>query len=338
IFNNDNNPDDNARESVCFYAHKYLVYGGKLTEHVKSAISLCRDQRLTPSEIAGVLRRSKLLYVYEPTALIAEALLCGCPVSVIETEYWRNNTANYSYPADWGLVMDDSPESIALAKANVHNYRTFREDVVLKKAWEQIDRFVELTQREARKRAVQIKAELTDITPLRQPKFEGNGRYGLWRTARSECADLTCLADMLPDPLRPGNTFHLVVFVSDGISDLTSETRFSISRQTFPHSRLTYVAREPVPHDFELSERDAWSCVPDANCIEEVNRIVAEDNGSDLLIFLQAGDFLETHALRSIVQKFEKNSIWCMAFTDQDILQTDGKLDLPFFKPDFEPD
>lgn len=153
IFNNDNNPHDNSRDLVSFYAHKYLFNGGVLTDHVKDAVSLCKDQKLTHAEIASILRRSKVLYVYEPTNMISEALLCGCPVSVIETDYWRQNMPNYTYLKDTGLVMADSSESLEVAKANLHHYRTYYENVVLSNAWIQLDSFVELTQKASIARA-----------------------------------------------------------------------------------------------------------------------------------------------------------------------------------------
>lgn len=150
IFNNDDNPHDKAREFVCFYAHKYLSKGGVISEHLAGAVSLCKDQKLTHDEIAALLRRSKILYVYEPTALLTEALLCGCPVSIIVTDYWREHAANYSYPPDWGVTMDDQQESIAIAKNNVKKFRVIYEEGVLKDAWIQLDRFVERTQNAAR--------------------------------------------------------------------------------------------------------------------------------------------------------------------------------------------
>lgn len=146
IFNNVDNPADGRRELVSFYAHKYLFSGGLLTNHVKGAVSLCKDQKLTHTEIAAILRNSRLLYVYEPTVMISEALLCGCPVAVVETDYWRENMPNYSYARDNGLVMADSDESLEVAKANIHHYRTHYENVVLKSAWDQLDHFVALTQ------------------------------------------------------------------------------------------------------------------------------------------------------------------------------------------------
>lgn len=146
IFNNDDNPHDATRDQTCFYAHKYLHNGGTLTPHVQGAISLCKDRQLTHREIADILRQSRTIYVYEPTALISEALLCGCPVTVIATDYWRQNMPNYAYLKDTGLVMADSDESLVLAKANIHHYRSHYENVVLKLAWEQLDHFIQVTQ------------------------------------------------------------------------------------------------------------------------------------------------------------------------------------------------
>jgi hypothetical protein len=156
IFNNDNNPDDDTREFVCYYAHKYLFNGGKLTEHVKDAVSLCKDQPLSHAEIAAILRRSKLLYVYEPSALVVEALLCGCPVSIIETDYWRSHMANFACGTDTGVIMNDNPESLTLARASIRDYRARHENTALRDAWIQLDRFVALTQQAEKARAARV--------------------------------------------------------------------------------------------------------------------------------------------------------------------------------------
>ncbi|MBA3023935.1 MAG: hypothetical protein KKG03_04295 [Gammaproteobacteria bacterium] len=153
IFNNDDNHHDDSREFVCFYAHKYLSKGGVVDEHLADAVSLCKDQQLTHHEIAALLRCAKVLYVYEPTALVTEALLCGCPVSIIVTDYWKENTSNYSYPPDWGVTMDGTPKSLAMAKSNVGKFRSIYEETVLKDAWIHLDRFIEATQAAAKKQS-----------------------------------------------------------------------------------------------------------------------------------------------------------------------------------------
>jgi hypothetical protein len=152
IFNNIDNPDDARRDLTCYYAHKYLANGGELTEHVRDAVSLGKEVKLSHPEIAGILRRARLLYVYEPSALITEALLCGCPVAIIETDYWRRNQPGFSCPADSGMTMDLSPEAIARAGEQARNYRSRYEDYFLREAWIQLDRFINYTQRIAKER------------------------------------------------------------------------------------------------------------------------------------------------------------------------------------------
>ncbi|MBU1979129.1 MAG: glycosyltransferase [Gammaproteobacteria bacterium] len=338
IFNNDNNPYDDVRESVCFYANKYLGKGGALTEHVKNAVSLCQDQNLKHAEIAAILRKSKLLYVYEPTALIAEALLCGCPVSVIETDYWRNNTANYSYLTDWGVVMDDRPESVALAKENVHKYRAFHENTVMKDAWSQINNFVELTQTTVRAKTRSLASKSSDKKELHQSEAKNSSQYGIRKTTCTVHTDVSKSNNLASDLIRAGYSFHLVVFVSEGAADSVTGTQLSILNQLYPYSRLTYFAQTKVPQGFELSERDTWSDISSANFIEEVNRLAVGDKDSDFLIFLDEGDVIEPHALKSIAHAFEKHATWDMAFTDQVKFQADDKLNIPFFNPDFEPE
>jgi hypothetical protein len=152
VFNNEDNPHDESREFVCYYAHKYLSKGGVIGEKLQDAVSLCKDQQLTHAEIAAILRCAKVLYVYEPTALVTEALLCGCPVSIIVTDYWRDNTSDSNYPPDWGVTMDDRPESLLRAASNVRKFRAMYENTVLRDAWIHLDRFVSATQHEARLR------------------------------------------------------------------------------------------------------------------------------------------------------------------------------------------
>ncbi|MFH0933896.1 MAG: hypothetical protein V1879_01695 [Pseudomonadota bacterium] len=150
VFNNKDNPNDATRDMVCYYAHKYLASGATLTDHVKNASSLGKEVKLSHPEIAEILRRSKVLYVYEPTALITEALLCGCPVAIIDTEYWRENQPNFSCPEGSGMTMDLSPEALTRAGEQARHYRTRYEEFFLREAWVQLDRFINYTQRVAK--------------------------------------------------------------------------------------------------------------------------------------------------------------------------------------------
>lgn len=90
LFNNDNNPNDGQRVYECVYARRYLHEGKKtlLPEH-QGLLSLDQEIKRSPEEIAAILRQAKVLYCYQPSALIREAVACGCPVILVASDYWK---------------------------------------------------------------------------------------------------------------------------------------------------------------------------------------------------------------------------------------------------------
>lgn len=98
IFNNDDNLHDSQRSGFCYYAHKYLGKGFLVPQEIAhTATSLCHDIYRSPEEIADILRRSTALYCFEETAIITEALLCGCPVVMMPSNYLQP----VNWKADW---------------------------------------------------------------------------------------------------------------------------------------------------------------------------------------------------------------------------------------------
>lgn len=153
IFNNLDNPDDQCRQGIYYYAFKYLSKGGKLTEVANNAIDLAQlaqRQQLTPPQLAALLRRAELLYCYEPSQIIIEANLCGCPVAYVPTDYLKENPAK-SLLGENGAVFGVTPDAIAQAKATVSKVWDRHLDLIAQ-AWVDLDRFVEITQTAARQR------------------------------------------------------------------------------------------------------------------------------------------------------------------------------------------
>lgn len=79
---------DQPRSDPCYYANKYLINGGKIQPEHLLYTSLCHNIRRSKEEIADILRTSDGLYCYEPSALITEAIACGCPVYLVPSDYW----------------------------------------------------------------------------------------------------------------------------------------------------------------------------------------------------------------------------------------------------------
>ncbi len=69
------------REGSCFYSLKHRFLGGKLLYDTASSTEITQD--MEPIEIAKLFQRSEVFYCYENTALVGEALLCGCPVILL---------------------------------------------------------------------------------------------------------------------------------------------------------------------------------------------------------------------------------------------------------------
>ena len=79
------------RKGACFYAHKYKnFYRGELLKITKDAFEIT-NPGLPQREIADLLRRSEVLFVYEDTALMFEAVMCGCPVVCLPTIHFKES-------------------------------------------------------------------------------------------------------------------------------------------------------------------------------------------------------------------------------------------------------
>lgn len=106
------------RKGACYYAYKCESYWNEpiRPEH-QGATRLVG----APSEIADILRRSEVCYVYENSSVILDARLCGCPVEYVFnsrfTEIHTEAEWAFSYPEIvenfWGqlegFVFDTQP-------------------------------------------------------------------------------------------------------------------------------------------------------------------------------------------------------------------------------------
>ena len=143
VFNNQNNPDDNSRVHECFYANKYFKLGQPVKEEHRGLLSLGQEIPRTPEEIAGILRKSKVLYCYEQSGIISEAQACGCPVLLIRSDYWAlpPHDTHHNIP---GCAVYGEENALARALQSLPKIA----GVHIKardNSWEMVKRFVEIT-------------------------------------------------------------------------------------------------------------------------------------------------------------------------------------------------
>lgn len=77
--------DDQTRSGACYYAHKYdRIHGNKLLPLTES-MTRCEG---SPEQIANILRSHEKCYIYERSEIAVTALLCGCAIESVVTDYF----------------------------------------------------------------------------------------------------------------------------------------------------------------------------------------------------------------------------------------------------------
>jgi hypothetical protein len=328
VFNNLDNPDDGTRDLVCYYANKYLYKGERLTRHAQDALSLGQEVKLSRAQIAAILRRCRLLYIYEPTALMNEALLCGCPVCVVDSEYWRNNTGNMRFASDIGIAMSDTPEALAEAHRSVGNYaQAYARNIDL--AWTQMRRFVNLTQMRVRQLPRQAIQEFTEPDALAATDSI-TPSYALWMAARQDIP-----AQGPTQKAAQGQTwFHVVIPLIEGAESMLSGTLHALAAQSHSHWRASILSTGAAPADLANHPAVDWQRLDEVQFTTAINRL-AKASTSDWLYFMEAGDTLAPHAFEALAEQAARQPHCAALYGDEDALDDQGQRDRPYFKSDY---
>lgn len=132
-------PEGSQRKGACYYANKYINDGNKLPPGMGESTKL----EGTHEQIAFLLQRSEVCYVYENTSVISEAVLCGCNVVLIRSSYFLDIHSLETQTGKAGVRWFDQPENMEPLENAKKNYGSMCEKFFN----EQLPRFVEESQR-----------------------------------------------------------------------------------------------------------------------------------------------------------------------------------------------
>ena len=120
-------PDPTARR------RRALVYAGKYVEHhrqhlplhLQGASLIHREGPHAPTrdQLRGMLQGGERLYVLENIAIVAEALLCGCPVVTLFNWFFHDLIAQQELGLS-GVASDETPEAFQAAQRSLPLFRT----------------------------------------------------------------------------------------------------------------------------------------------------------------------------------------------------------------------
>lgn len=137
--------DDKSRKGTAVFLHRYLENDGEPSPVTRDSIEISsRVKHRNAYELAQLLRSVELLYVYEPSTIIFEALLCGCPVVFLaeSSHYPVSVMKDYGQA---GIALGCDSEQIQAAKKSVHAY-TEEYKAIEADFWSALEGFIEKTQ------------------------------------------------------------------------------------------------------------------------------------------------------------------------------------------------
>ena len=176
-------PEGTRREGSCFYAGKFRRRSGEeLSPITQNSVEIPSggDEEESQDELAALFQRSEVFYCYEASSLAVEAVLCGCPTVLLPSRFFSKPVID---PMNWtGVAWGNSPEEVERARRTVGQARE-RYELWQQQTLDQLEGFVEWTQRKARQTAYVEKIRLVDPYASRRSvrrRFE-RGCRNAWR-------------------------------------------------------------------------------------------------------------------------------------------------------------
>lgn len=144
--------DDKAtpRTGRYLFLNRYLERGGELTPETAGCIEISQRTPRTLEELGVLFRSAEVLFCYEASSIATEARLCGCPVVYLPNAVMMPEFPDNPLGRD-GTAWGYSEEALSQAKATVSRVQVTYGEMCARYA-EQLDHFIEVTQRAARDR------------------------------------------------------------------------------------------------------------------------------------------------------------------------------------------
>ncbi len=165
------------------------------------------------------------------------------------------------------------------------------------------------------------------------------GTYAAWlgkHALREVGAQLHAERMMTQWQMHP--TIHLIVKARQGAERLLAQTMDSISRQLYNNWTVSIVADFVHPESIVPNEVLHWYSVEQgAPLALALNQALAEVP-ADWVGLMDAGDTLEPQLMLVCIDTMHGEPGWYFIYTDEDVIDANGVLGEPRFKPDFNLD
>ena len=145
IFHNRDNPHEGQRQGWLMYPGRHAA---ALEEHQELAARctlITSTWPASPQEMAEVLRRSERVFCFESTSIALEAVLCGCPATILPSPLFNGTPLGIEELGTHGLAFDDTPQALQDAIAGIPIAQE-KYAAAESRFWDQLEVFVRDTQ------------------------------------------------------------------------------------------------------------------------------------------------------------------------------------------------
>jgi GT2 family glycosyltransferase/glycosyltransferase involved in cell wall biosynthesis len=331
-----------------------LVYPGRFTEAAerhpelfRNATVITQDWPETREALADLMRRSELLYCFSNSAVIQEALLCGCPVVVMPSPLTAKLLAIYQHEPQRdrppGMALDTSPAEIERARQSIAKFRDLH--VAAEAAFqEQLRQFIADTQDLPVDRAiVSGSTAAANADRTRHSLAPSDESYHHWMKTRAlEEEDGVLMADTMAFTWTVKPRIQLVVRCRAEQSPSLADTLDSLNFQFYSNYRIDIFASFDAPEALRSATPAlGWHVVDDVDRAADAIAAKVTENACDWIVELPPGALLDPQYLFRIVHQINLDrgdAAPCAYFTDDDRLDSKQIRRQPRFKPEFDPE
>ncbi|CAM5789250.1 hypothetical protein CCAE64S_02347 [Castellaniella caeni] len=324
LFNNKNNPFDSSRDLKVVYPGRFLEAKEKYPDLFDGAVVITYEWPSTQEEIVKVLRKAKVLYSFANSAIIGEAVFCGCPVVMVDSPYTRRPVTYWNGPsgdglfADLGIAWNDSQEVVEMAREQTKE-RYDIELVARDRFVGQLHSFIEKTQS-------------MPITPFKDASEWSVSR---WMVDRQPSSGRVFSIQMLLKANPDIGTLGVAIIAPLGVDPLAvSSTLASLGRQHRSVDGVWLIG--PGAPSVEMAQRGE-RVDGDAPWPQLLSERVARGDAPDFLWVLHAGDQLLPHATLLMGEYRLRQPDPLVWYVDEAV-QGEMGVTNPMLKPDFNID
>jgi len=334
------------RSLIAYYHNRYTKAGGRLRDFGPDAIEISSTVPDSNEKTLEILKTAKILYCYEPSAIVLEATLSGCAVVLLPNPITLKEMPQaLSELGREGVAWGDDPAEMEYALATVVSRRT-RYLLSMSQWRSELNDFIAETQSRAkqlpRERAWPQKAldslpfpdlsqvELADRADRK--KYERiNDQYKLWM---ARCTLREIDADIYAEHLCSGRLPGIAVLIEhrgQAINAL-ADTLDSLSHCLGQAKSVTIVSDMAAPAELDSESAIEW--IYSDGSMELALQEHMAPKAKQWLLIIRSGTRLAPQAL---VEWALSTEAWPQAeliYADEDGCAADGSRSYPNFKPD----